>query len=212
MSRRLLILLWILLLIVPVTGCQQEQAPPSGLPPVAEPSLFEGEGLSFLYPSNWQMMTEKDIDELWKTELRGQLSGFSRQGAIWEGGVLWGHIDPSNHPNSANIFTLIGKISDIPGPMSEAEFDNAFNDVKASFEAGLGNRLYSIQKQMIGDFQAIEIEGLGKSRNQILRSIFIFAKADHIYYLGCGVSKDSQDFFKPVFDEAIASLKVSLKE
>lgn len=157
-------------------------------------------------------MTKNDIDELWETELRGQLSGFSRQSVIWEGGVLWAHVDPSNHPNSANIFTLTGRMSGIPGPMSEAEFDDAFNNVKASFQSGLGDRLYSVQKRMIGDYQAIEIEGLGKSRNQILRSIFIFAKANHIYYLGCGVSKDSQDFFKPVFDEAIASLKVSLEE
>lgn len=211
MKCRLFLSIWILALVVLTISCQQEQIPTLPSSPV-EPRLFEGGGFSFLYPSNWQTMTEKDIDELWETEFRGQLSGFSRQNVIWEEGVLWGHVDPSNHPNSANIFTLIGRMSGIPGPMSEAEFDNTFNNVKASFEVGLGNRLYSIEKRMIGDFQAIEVEGLGKSRNQILRSIFIFAKADHIYYLGCGVSKDSQDFFKPVFDEAIASLKISLKE
>ena len=193
-------------------GCQQEQAPPSGLPPVAEPSLFEGEGFSFLYPSNWQTMTEDDIDKLWETELRGEINGFSQQDVIWQSGIFVGYVDPSNHPDSANIFVLTARVAGLPGPMLEADFDNAFNNVKASFESGLGDRLLSIQKRMIGDFQAIEVEGLGRSRNQILQSIFIFAKADHLYYISCGVSEGSRDLFKPVFDEAIASLKVSLKE
>ena len=199
----------------PALPPEVEPAPaptPPALPPEAEPSLFEGGGFSFLYPSNWQTMTEADIDELWKTELRGQIGEFSQQDIIWEGGVFWGQVDPSNYPNSANIFTLIVRVSDIPGPMSEADYDDAFNSVKAAFESGLGERLYSIQKRMVGDLQAIEVVGLGVSRNQVVHSIFIFAKPDHLYYFGCGVSTNAQEFFEPIFDETIASLKVRLTE
>jgi len=194
---------------------EAEPAPtptPPALPPEAEPSLFEGGGFSFLYPSNWQTMTEADIDKLWETELRGQIGEFSRQDVIWEGGVFWGQVDPSNYPDSANIFTLIVTVSGIPGQMSEADYDDAFNRVKAAFESGLGERLYSIQKRMVGDLQAIEVVSLGASRNQIVRGIFTFAKPDHLYYFGCGVSNNAQEFFEPIFDETIASLEVRLIE
>ncbi len=209
MCRRLSLLVWILLLILPITGCQQEQPLSSEPLPAGEPCLFEGGGFSFLYPSSWQTMTEDDIDKLWETELRGEISGFSQQDIIWQSGVFVGHVDPSNHPDSANIFVLTARVAGLPGPMPEADFDNAFNNVKASFESGLGDRLLSIQKRMIGELQVIEVEGLGESRRQVLRSIFIFAKADHLYYISCGVNEGSRDSFKPVFDEAIASLKVS---
>lgn len=206
MRYRLLLLILAILLAIPFISCQQE---PPNLPPPAGPRLFEGGGFSFLYPSNWQIMTDADIEKLWETELRGQIGEFSQQDVIWQGGVYWGHIDPSNYPDSANIVVVVARMLDIPGPMSDEAYDDAFNRVEASFESGLGERLYSVQKRMVGELQAIEVEGLGRSRNQILRSVFIFAKQDHIYYMGCGVSKDAREFFRPVFDEAITSLKVS---
>jgi hypothetical protein len=206
MGYKLPLLILAILLAIPFVSCQQE---PSNLPPPAEPRLFEGGGFSFLYPSNWQTMTEADIDRLWETELFGEVAGFSRESVIWIGGVYWGHIDPSNYPDSANIVVVVAEMSDIPGPMSQEDYDDAFNRVKASFESGLGERLYSIQKRMVGELQAIEVEGLGRSRNQVLRSVFIFAKQDYMYYMGCGVSKDVREFFTSAFNEAITSLEVS---
>ena len=208
MRYKLLFLILAILLVLSFISCQQE---PPNLPPQAEPSLFEGGGFSFLYPSNWQIMTDTDIDRLWETELLGEVAGFSEDSVIWIGGVYWGHVDPSRYADSANIVVVVAEALDIPGPMSDEDYDDAFKKVEASFESGLGERLYSIQKRMVGELQAIEVEGLGRSRNQIIRSVFIFAKPDHIYYIGCGVSKDTREFFSPILEETIASLKVSVE-
>jgi len=198
--------------IVPVliiglaSGCAEHEkaSTPTTTPPSVESSLFEEGGFSFLYPSDWQTMTEEDIDELCKTELKG----LQRQDVIWMGGVFSGHVDPSNHLNSANIFILTAKGSGIPGPTSEADFDQVFNKVKASHEQTLGDRLLSIQKRTIGGFQAIESENIGENRRQILRTIQIFAKADHLYFVNCGASYDSYDSFEPIFDNTIVSLEI----
>jgi hypothetical protein len=208
-NKKLWLLAGIMLLLLSVLGCRQGETMRPTPTATAELSPFKGDGFSFLYPSDWRRMTEVNINELWKSELRGQISGFSRQNVIWNGGVFTGYIDPSNHPDSANIFVLKAKVAGLPGPMSEADFDRVLANIKASFERGLGERLLFIQKRKVGEFQAIELEGLGKSRRQILRSVFIFARADHMYFVNCGASKDSYDSFAPVFEQAIASLKVS---
>jgi hypothetical protein len=202
-------LAWVIGLVLIIglaSGCAEHEkaSTPTTMPAAAESSLFEEGGFSFLYPSNWQMMTEEDIDELCNVELKG----LQRQYVIWMGGVFTGHVDPSNHPNSASIFILTAKASGIAGPMSEADFDQVFNEVKASFEQTVGDRLLSIRKRTVAGFQAIEIEQIGKSRRQILYNRQIFAKADHLYLVNCGASYDSYDSFKPIFDKAIASLQI----
>jgi len=177
--------------------------------PTVESLLFEGGGFSFLYPSNWQRMTEKDIDHLWETELRGS-SILLRQNVVWLEGFFWGQVDPSNHANSANMYAWITSVQGMPGPMSEADYDDYFNRLKANYESTMGERLYSIQKIMCGDFQAIEVVNLGKSLNQVLYGICVFAEPNYVYSFNCGLSKNAEESLKTIIEEAVASLKVSV--
>ena len=97
-----------LTLLLMLADCHKNEAKAPSAPVQMEFTLFEGGGFSFSYPSDWKRITDDDIDAIWG-DLKSQI-GVPRQKLTWFGGVYTGSLDPSQQPNSAALFALVGKI------------------------------------------------------------------------------------------------------
>jgi len=173
------------------------------VPPTATPVprfvTFEGDGFSFDYPSNWEVITEKEIDVLLDTSLKGM----SPSGYDYIGGVYTGGVDGCR--GCAHIVVVSLKDPNLTGTLT----DEQYGQVKANYENTMGPRLISIKRTEVSGMPGIEMVNIGRSKDTKLRAVIIIPPEPGIAYsLNCLSHKDSYDDFEAIFSRAMESLRI----
>ncbi|GEM_PF-1717666 len=173
------------------------------VPPTATPVpravTFEGDGFSFEYPSNWEVITEKEIDVLLDTSLKGMSPG----GYDYIGGVYTGGVDGCR--GCAHIVVVSLKDPNLTGTLTDEQYEQ----VKASYENTMGSRFISIKRTEVSGLPGVEVVNLGRSKETKLRGVIIVPPEPGIAYsLNCLSHKDSFDDFEAIFSRAIESLRI----
>lgn len=173
-------------------------APPTATP-VSRFLTFEGDGFSFEYPSNWEVITEKEVDVLLDTSLKGM----SPDGYDYIGGVYTGGVDGCR--GCAHIVVVSLKDPNLTGTLTDEQYEQ----VKASYENTMGSRLISIKRTEVSGIPGVEVVNIGISKDTKLRGAIIVPPEPGIAYsLSCLSHKDSFDGFEAVFARAMESLQI----
>ena len=168
--------------------------------PVPRFVTFEGDIFSFEYPSNWEVITEKEIDVLLDTSLKGMSPG----GYDYIGGVYTGGVDGCR--GCAHIVVVLLKDPNLTGTLTDEQYEQ----VKASYENTMGPRLISIKRTEMDGMPGIEVVNIGRSKDTKLRGVIIVPPEPGIAYsLNCLSHKDSFDDFEDLFARAIETLHIA---
>jgi len=168
--------------------------------PVPGVVTFEGDIFSFEYPSNWEVITEKEIDVL----LDSSLKGLSPEGYDYIGGVYTGGVDGCR--GCAHIVVVLLKDPNLTGTLTDEQYEQ----VKASYEDTMGPRLISIERTEVSGMPGVEVVNLGRSGDTKLRGVIIVPPEPGMAYsLSCLSHKDSFDDFEEVFARAIETLHLA---
>jgi len=160
---------------------------------------FEGDIFSFEYPSNWEVITEKEIDVLLDTSLKGLSPG----GYDYIGGVYTGGVDGCR--GCAHIVVLLLKDPNLTGTLTDEQYEQ----VKASYVNTMGPRLISIERTEVSGMPAVEVVNIGRSKDTRLRGVIIVPpKPGMAYSLSCLSHKDSFDDWEAIFSRAMESLRI----
>ena len=166
----------------------------SAAPATPAESIF-----SFEYPSDWEAITEDDIDTLLRTSLKGLKPG----SYDYIGGFYTGGLDDCR--GCARIVTVIVRNPSLPGTLTDEQYQR----VKAATEKEMGSRLISHRKVEVCSMPAAESVHIGKSRRTKLWELIIVPPEPGVAYMfGCSSHKDSYDQFEGIFEKAIASLRI----
>jgi len=173
------------------------------VPPTATPVsrlvTFEGNIFSFEYPSNWEVITEKEIDVLLDTSLKGMSPG----GYDYIGGVYTGDVDGCR--GCAHIVVVSLKDPNLTGTLTDEQYEQ----VKASYENTMGPRLISIERTEVSGMPGVEVVNIGRSKDTKLRGVIIVPPEPGIAYsLSCLSHEDSFDDFEAIFSRALESLRI----
>lgn len=160
---------------------------------------FEGDIFSFEYPSNWEVITEKEVEVLLDTSLKGMSPG----GYDYIGGVYTGGVDGCR--GCAHVVVLSLKDPNLTGTLTDEQYEQ----VKAGYENTMGPRLISIERTEVSGMPGVEVVNIGRSRETKLRAVIIVPPEPGIAYsLNCLSHKDSYDEFEAIFSRAMESLRI----
>jgi len=174
-------------------------SPPPAATPVPTFITCEGDRFSFEYPSNWEVMTEKEVEVLLDTSLKGMSPG----GYDYIGGVYTGGVDGCR--GCAHIVVVSLKDPNLTGTLTDEQYEQ----VKASYENTMGPRLISIKRTEVSGMPGIEVVNIGRSKDTKLRGVIIIPPEPGMAYsLSCLSHKDSFDDFEAIFSRAIESLRI----
>ena len=174
---------------------------PTAPTPVLAPTFvtFRDNIFSFEYLSDWEVITDKEIDVLLKTSLEGLKPGnYDYIGGVYKGGV-------DNCQGCATIVVVVVKNPSLTGTLSDQEYER----VKAAAEQQMGSRLISHRKTEVSSMPAAESVHTGKSRLTKLWELIIVPPEPGVAYLfNCSSHKDSYPSFEEAFKRAIESLRI----
>jgi tetratricopeptide (TPR) repeat protein len=165
----------------------------------AAPTTFAEGIFSFEYPSNWDRITEEEIDALLESSLKGlRPGGYDYIGGVYTGGV-------SDCRGCAQIVIVVTKDPSLTGSLTDEQYEQ----VKEAAEQQMGSRLISHRKTEISAMPAAEYIHVGASRLTKLWELIIVPPEPGVAYLfSCSSHKDSYADFEEIFERAIESLRI----
>lgn len=165
----------------------------------AEMESFSEDIFSFDYPSNWKIIDDTAIGELFETSLEGgSESDFDYIGGVYVGD-LW------EEDIGEAVFTIY-IVSD--SAFSSTMSDDQYNAVKSSYESQFGDRLLSIEKINLDGFDAVDVKTIGKSEKT--QSWAINATGDgEAYMLDLRSKVNLYAGYEPIFQDIINSFRIS---
>ena len=160
---------------------------------------FRGDIISFEYPSDWEVITKKEVNTLLKTSLKGLKAGaYDYIGGVYKGGV-------DNCRGCATIVVVVAKDPSLTGTLTDEQYQR----VKAAAEQQMGSRLLSHRKTEVSSMPAAESVHIGDSRLTKLWELIIVPPEPGMAYLfSCSSHKDTYEDFEAVFERAIGSLRI----
>ena len=185
------------------TATEAVTAAPEGatatLAVTAAPTTFVENIFSFEYPSNWDRITEKEIDTLLKTSLKGLKPGrYDYIGGVYTGGV-------GDCRGCAQIVIVVIKDPSLTGTLTDEQYEQ----VKEAAEKQMGSRLISHHKTELSSMPAAESIHIGASRLTKLWELIIVPSEPGVAYLfSCSSHKDLYADCEEVFKRAIESLRI----
>jgi hypothetical protein len=183
----------------PSDNTSLEQVQPTASQPVVAqetvfPATFNEQGVSYLYPSDWMLVGEDEIDLLIETSLRG-IGDYKYIGGVYSGGV-------EDCLDCAQIVVVVVE-APVEGPLT----DEQYQQQKAQAQEQMGARLISHKLIDVSGVPAIESIHMGLSRETQLWELMWLEPGDNsVYMLSCSAHVDQYADFEPVFAQAIESL------
>jgi hypothetical protein len=167
----------------------------------AAPTSFEEDIFAFEYPSDWEQITEDEVDELLKTSLKGLTpDAYSYIGGVYTGGI-------GDCEGCAQIVLIAMKDPSLTGTLTDEEYQR----VREAAEDKMGARLLDHHKAEICSLPAAESVHLGASGDTKLRDVIVVPPEPGVAYMvSCCAQEDSYDAFEAVFDRALATFQVML--
>lgn len=164
-------------------------------PVAVYPDTFNEQGVTFEYPSNWELITETEQGVL----LNSSLAGIGEYDYI--GGVYLNGADSC--PDCAQMALVV-----IPLPgITDAMSDEQYADIKANAEQSMGSRLLEHQMITIDGIPAASSKYIGKSQeNQLWDVMLAVPGAEQAIMFSCSAQPGSYADFEPVFARAMESL------
>jgi len=186
-----------------VWSSRMQEGPERATATVAVPAAlttFAENIFSFEYPSNWDRITEEEIDTLLETSLKGLL----RPGAYdYIGGVYTGGVGDCR--GCAQIVIVVVKDPSLTGTLTDEQYEQG----KEAAEDQMGSRLISYRKTEVSSMPAVESIHVGASRRTKLWNLIIVPPEPGVAYMfSCSSHKDSYADFEDVFERAIESLRI----
>ena len=164
-------------------------------PVAVHPDTFSEQGVTFEYPSNWELITETEQRVLLNSTLEG-IGEYDYIGGVYLNGA-------DSCPDCAQM-TLV--VIPLPG-ITDAMSDEQYADIKANAERSLGNRLLEHQMITIDGIPAASSKYIGKSReNQLWDVMLVAPGAEQAIVFSCSAQPDTYADFEPVFARALESL------
>ena len=170
---------------------------------VSAPTTFTADIFSFEYPSNWEVITDEEIDTLLETSLKGLRSdAYEYIGGVYFGGV-------GNCRDCAQIVIVVLKDPSLTGTLTDEQYEQ----VREAAEEQMGARLISHRKTEVSAMPAAESVHIGASRQAKLWELIIVPPEPGVAYLfSCSSHDDSYADFEGVFERAIESLRIGEPE
>jgi hypothetical protein len=161
--------------------------------------IFSEQGVTFEYPSNWELITETEQRVLLNSTLKG-IREYEYIGGVFLNGA-------DTCPDCAQM-TLV--VIPLPG-INEGISDEQYAGIKANAEQSMGNRLLEHQMITIGGIPVVSAKYIGKSReNQLWDVMLIVPGTDQAIMFSCSAQPESYSEFEPVFTRAMESLSLAL--
>jgi hypothetical protein len=176
-----------------------EQVQPTASQPVVAqetvfPATFNERGVSYLYPSDWMLIGEDEIDQLVDTSLQG-IGDYEYIGGVYSGRV-------ENCLDCAQIVVVVVE-APVTGPLT----DEQYQQQKAQAQDQMGARLISHELIDVSGVPVIESIHMGLSGESQLRELMWLEPGENsLYMLSCSAHVDHYADFEPVFAQAIESL------
>jgi len=193
-----------LLIVLKLVAPQESPAtkPTQSLPAVLDDAavsvtdaVFDQEGVSFTYPSNWEMISASQRQELLRTSLKG-LEGYDYLGGVFINGA-------SNCPDCAQIIVLISPIPSEGEVLSEARY----TDIKAEAQNTMGSRLLEHNFQAVNGIPAVVSKYIGKSQeSQQWDIMLLIPDEERMLMVSCSAHRDAYADFEPIFTATMESL------
>jgi hypothetical protein len=163
--------------------------------PAVQTATFSEQGVSFEYPSNWELITESEERVL----LNSSLKGIGEYDYI--GGVF---INGADSCKDCAQMTLV--VIPMPG-VTEAISAEQYAGIKARAEQSMGERLLEHQFTRVDGIPAASSKYIGASRkNQLWDVMLILPGTEQAIMFSCSAQPDAYAGFEPVFDRAMESL------
>lgn len=163
-----------------------------------KPASFSEDIFTFDYPSNWKVIDDNAVEQLFKTSLEGD----SRDSFDYIGGVYVGESWAEDIGEA--VFTIF-IVSDTS--FSNTITEEQYNNIKDSYESQFGDRLISIDKIKFKDFDAVELKTIGKSEQTQSWAINITVDG-MAFMLDLRSIKELYAGYEPIFTNIIDSLEI----
>jgi hypothetical protein len=165
----------------------------------AGPVSFSENIFAFDYPSNWKIIDEQAINQLFKTSMEGS----TRDSFDYIGGVYLGENWSEDIGEAVfSIYTVSD--SSFNGTISNEQYDS----IKNNYESQFGERLLSLNKIKFNSLDAVEIKTIGRSEQTQSWSINTIAEGE-AYMLDLRAKRELYDDYEPIFIKIINSFKIS---
>jgi Bacterial SH3 domain len=158
------------------------------------PATFNEQGVSYLYPSDWMLIEDHEIDTLVNTSLEG-IGDYEYVGGVYSGGV-------ENCLDCAQIVVVVVE-APVAGPLT----DEQYQQQKAQAQDQMGARLIAHRIIEVSGIPVIESIHVGLSgETQLWELMWVEPGENRVYMLSCSAHVDHYADFEPVFAQAIESL------
>jgi hypothetical protein len=163
--------------------------------PAVQVATFSEQGVSFEYPSNWELVTEIEQQVLLNSSLKG-IGDYDTIGGVF--------INSADSCEDCAQMTLV--VIPLPG-ITDAISAEQYASIKAQAEQSMGERLLEHKFTTIDVIPAASSKYIGASRkNQIWDVMLINPGAEQAIMFSCSAQSDAYTSFEPVFARAMESL------
>jgi hypothetical protein len=199
----LILLVFALIFVVKqvfVPGDTSSEAPES-MPALANPPIeevieetFQDGGISFSYPSDWEIVTSTDRQELLHTTLKG-IGDYDYIGGVFIGDV--------NTCETCAHMVLVTVPAPEEGPLTQKQYEQ----IKAETQNKMGARLLDHQLQEFDGIPVAVSKYIGLSRETQQWDVILLVPGEkRAMMFSCSAHRDAYVRFEPVFIRAMETL------
>jgi hypothetical protein len=160
---------------------------------VAEAS-FDAGGVAFAYPSDWEIVSPSDRQELLRTTLKG-LGEYENISGVYTGGV-------GSCESCAHMIVVIIEAPET-GPLTQEQYERA----RTQAQDQMGSRLLEHQMKEINGVPAAVSRYIGKSRETQQWDVMLLVPGENrLLMFSCSARPSEYERFEPIFSRAMESL------